>query len=177
MEIFVAAGARAVGEVAKVLSESGGEGVSFRIEHQSLFAVLVEDLVYGRRTALGRQEEKPDGRRSRFRYAVAFLLPFVGFLVLAVLFLFNLRLGTKFVVDGFHNGIAQAKTSFSCVGTGRDEKVEVGIDVPLGVDAGDVRQAEITARESRMSISASASEPLASAIRSRKRGRRPLTEE
>ena len=45
--------AQAVREVAEVLPEGGGKGVSFRLEHQSLLAILVEGMVYGHRTAVG----------------------------------------------------------------------------------------------------------------------------
>ena len=48
--------AQAVREVAEVLPEGGGKGISFRLEHQSLLVVLVEGLVYGRRTAVGGQK-------------------------------------------------------------------------------------------------------------------------
>ena len=44
-------------------------------------------------------------------------------------------------MDGLHKGLAQVESALSGTGTSRDEKVHVGEDVPLGVDAGYVRQA------------------------------------
>ena len=130
--------AETVGEVTEVLTEGGGEGVAFGLEHQTLLVVLIEGLVDGGGAAVGREEEQADGRWRGLRDAVGLLLALVGFFFQPVLSLFLGAEVTEFVVDGLYKASAEAESAFSASGTGGDEKVEVGIDDHLGVDAGDV---------------------------------------
>lgn len=139
---FVVKGfAEAVGEVAEVLAEGGGEGIAFGLEHQALLVVLIEGLVDGGGAAVGREEEEADGRRCGLRDAVGFLLTLVGFFLQPELFFLLGAEVPEFVVNGLYEASAEAESAFATAGTSGDEEIEVGINDHLGVDAGDVGEA------------------------------------
>jgi hypothetical protein len=98
--------AETLGEVSEVLAEAGGKNITFGLEEEALAVVLVEGLIHGGGAAVGRDEEKPDGRRRRLRDTFALLLTLVSLLFFSVIHLQLVTFGPQFFVDGVYDGSA-----------------------------------------------------------------------
>ena len=98
--------AEALGEIDEVLAEAGGKDVAFGLEEEALAGVLIEGLVDGGGAAIGRNEEKADGRRRGLLDTFAFLLALVPLLFFSVIHLQLVTLGSQFFVDGVYDGSA-----------------------------------------------------------------------
>ena len=98
--------AEALGEVAEVLAETGGKDVAFGLEEEALAVVLVEGLINGGSTTVGRDKEKADGWWRGFRDTFALLLTLVPLLFFSVIHLQLVTFGPQFFVDGVYDGSA-----------------------------------------------------------------------
>lgn len=131
----------ALGEVAEVLAETGGEDIAFGLEEEALAVVLIEGLVDGGGAAIGRDKEEADGRRRGLRDTFAFLLALVSLLFFSVIHLQFVAFGPQFFVNRVNYGPAEGEPAFAATGTGGDKEVKVSEEFPAGVDGIDVRQA------------------------------------
>lgn len=107
MEAF----AQTVVIVAIIAAESVGKRIAFGLEHEALTAVVVQRLIHGGGTAVGRQKEGTHGRLLGRHHAGAFVGVVGGqFFVIALQLLVVLLFAQ--LVDGHHEVSAQGHFTF-----------------------------------------------------------------
>lgn len=140
---FVVEGlAEAITVVAEVGTEDVGQGIALGFEHQSVAAIVVEDLIDRSGAGVGRDDEHPErGLFGRLQFGMVLLCVLVADFLDAVLVHLVAVEGAELVVDGLREAAAEREAPFAGRGRGRDEEEEVGEDLAATVDAEDLRDA------------------------------------
>ena len=139
---FVVEGfAKAVAIVAVLAAEGGGQGITLGFEHQGLTVVIVQCLKEGGSRAVGGQEEHAHGGLLGFVGIGRAALRGVLGLDAAVFLPFAAVAGAQVGMHHTHQVAAQGEPPLACRGGGVDKEVEVGVYLPLAVDAADPGEA------------------------------------